>query len=117
LGGLALAFLWVAGTYPDVALSGLYLSLLAAGAMFGGDRGAWLYMGSCACAAVAGLTEELSPLVAAAAVGLGAVALVSRVRGLREARRWAREEREKEEAEESEGDGDLESEEEERRFM
>lgn len=87
LGGLALLFLAFAGWRPEASLSGLYLSLLAAGAMFGDERGAWLFGAAIAGAAVAGLSGELAPLTAAAAAALAAWALISRARGVRRARR------------------------------
>lgn len=87
LGALALAFLAVAGLRQELALPGLYLALLAAGAMFPDERGTWPYTAGVACAAVAGLTGALAPLAAGAAAALAAYAAVSRELGVRRARR------------------------------
>lgn len=88
-GGLLVLFLSLAAFRPEASLSGLYLALLAAGAMFGGERGIVPYAGSCACAVVAGLTGELSAVGAGGAALVAGFAVVSRIRGLRRAGRKA----------------------------
>lgn len=87
LGALVLLFLGLAALRQELALPGLYLALLAAGAMFPDERGTWPYAAGVACAAVAGLAGALDPLIAGAAAALAGYAAVSRALGVRRARR------------------------------
>lgn len=106
LGALTLVFLGLAGLRQELALSGLYLALLAAGAMFPDERGTWPYAAAVACAAVAGLDGALSPLAAAAAAALAGYAAVSRALGVRRARSRARRPPGEEESREGWSSGD-----------